>query len=86
VNNGGLLVAPNAPAAASVIDSLFTNTLGHLPTAATLAGFEGLTNEQAFSAFVTSDTVSAVVGASVDSYVTSVLGSFIQTVHFDLGA
>ena len=72
--------------ATSVIDSLFVNTLGHLPTAATLAGFEGLTNEQAFSAFVNSDRVSAVVGTSVDSYVTSVLGSFIQTIHFNLGA
>jgi hypothetical protein len=82
VNNGGVSVDPNAPASASVIDSLFMNTLGHIPTAATLAGFEGLTNEQAFSAFVTSDTVSAVVGASVDSYVTNVLGSILGTVHF----
>jgi hypothetical protein len=82
VNNGGVLVDPNAPAAGGVIDSRFMNTLGHLPAATTLAGFEGLTNEQAFSAFVNSDTVSAVVGASINSYVPGVLGSILQTVHF----
>ena len=49
VNNGGVLVDPNAPAVAGVIDSRFMNTLRHLPAAATLAGFEGLTNEQASS-------------------------------------
>ena len=81
VNNGGVLVDPNAPAAAGVIDIRFMNTLGHLPAAGTLPGFEGLTNEQAFSAFVNSDTVSAVVGASINSYVPCVLGSILQTVH-----
>jgi hypothetical protein len=36
-----------------------------------LAGFEGLTNAQAFLAFVLSDTVSSVVGDEVNTYVQS---------------
>jgi hypothetical protein len=69
VNNGGVLLNPDAPASPIVVDSLFQNTLGHFPTAATLAGFEGLTNAQAFWAFALSDTVSSVVGNEVNTYV-----------------
>lgn len=68
-NNGGVLVNPNAPASPNVVDSLFMNTLGHLPTQSTLAGYEGLTNEQALVAFATSDTVANVIGSVVSSYV-----------------
>jgi hypothetical protein len=67
VNNGGLPVNPNAPASANVVDSLFQTTLDHLPTAATLAGFEGLTNAEAFLEFALSPTVSSVVGIDVNS-------------------
>lgn len=69
VNNGGALLNPNAPASPTVVDDLFQNNLGHLPTAATLSGFEGLTNAQAFLAFALSDTASSVVGTQVNSYV-----------------
>jgi hypothetical protein len=67
VDKSGVLLNPNAPASPTVVDNLFQNTLGHLPTAATLAGFEGLTNAQAFLAFVLSDTVSS--GNEVNTYV-----------------
>jgi hypothetical protein len=68
-NNGGALVDPNASAAPGIIDHLFMTTLGHLPTASTLAGFEGMTNEQAFYAFATSDTVSNAIGAAASNFV-----------------
>jgi hypothetical protein len=88
-NNGGVLVNPNAHASPTVVDSLFMNTLGHLPTQSTLAGYESLTNEQALVAFATSDTVANVVGSVVTSYVDSYgdglivsPGIPIDTVHF----
>lgn len=68
-NNGGALVDPNASAAPGIIDHLFMTTLGHLPTASTLAGFEGMTNEQAFYAFTTSDTVSNAIGLTASNFV-----------------
>ena len=40
VNNGGVLLNPNAPISNGLLDALFTNTLGHAPSAATLAGFK----------------------------------------------
>src|SRR6185437_7792663 len=52
--NGGELVNPNAPVSAGLVDALFLNGLGHAPTAATEAGFAGLTNAQAFLEFSTS--------------------------------
>ena len=69
VNNGGTLVNPNAPSSAAVVDSFFQQTLGHLPTAATLAGFSGLTNEQAFYAFATSATVANILGSAITSFI-----------------
>lgn len=69
VNNGGTLVNPNAPSSAAVVDSFFQQTLGHLPSAATLAGFSGLTNEQAFYAFATSATVTNVLGSAITSFI-----------------
>ena len=51
VNNGGVLLDPNQPVSAGLVDALFINTLGHPPSVATLDGFEGLTNAQAFLAF-----------------------------------
>lgn len=68
-NNGGIPVDPNGPVNSSVVDSLFQHTLGHLPTQATLEGFEGMTNEQAFYAFATSDTVSNATGVTVNNFV-----------------
>jgi hypothetical protein len=55
--NGGALMDPNAPVSHDPVTALFINALGHAPTPATLAGFDGMTNEQAFLAFAASDTV-----------------------------
>jgi membrane protein YqaA with SNARE-associated domain len=71
VNNGGTLVNPDAPSSPAVVDSFFQQTLGHLPSAATLAGFSGLTNEQAFYAFATSATVTNVIGSAVTNFIDS---------------
>ena len=54
----------------TVIDSLFRHNLGHLPTEATLAGFRGLTNKQAFLAMVGSDSSDTDNGV-FDLYLTS---------------
>jgi hypothetical protein len=70
VNNDGVLVDPGAPASVTVIDNLFQHKLGHPPTKATLAGFNGLTNEQAFLAIVTSDSSDAWQSSVFDTYLT----------------
>jgi len=70
VYNGGVILNPNtivSSANNSIITALFLNGLGHAPTPATLADFNGLTLAQAFLDFTTSSTVavSATVNASI---------------------
>ncbi len=73
VNNGGVLLDPNAPASAGLIDVLFLNDLGHPPSVATLAEFDGMTNAQAFLAFATSDTVTQALAANVQASIIQVV-------------
>jgi hypothetical protein len=70
-NNGGVALDPNAPASTTMIDNLFQNMLGHLPTQATLDGFAGMTNAHAFEAFALSDTIGAVFAHTIADYVQS---------------
>lgn len=70
-NNGGAMVNPNGPEIPGVVESLFQHTLGHLPSAATLGAFAGMTNAQAFEAFATSSTVTNVVGSAVANFINS---------------
>jgi hypothetical protein len=70
VFNGGILLNPNSSTSADMIDSLFIRVLDHLPTAATLEGFSGLTIAQAFQAFVTSQAATAALSSNVDTYLT----------------
>jgi hypothetical protein len=65
IYNGGALLNPNAPISAGVVDALFIAGLGHPPTAATEAGFAGLTNAQAFYEFVMSPTTVAANASTV---------------------
>lgn len=73
VYNGGAPVDPNSAVTPTIVDNLFEHGLGHLPTAATLAGFDGMTVEQAFVAFTTSQSVTNAVGASVESSIVGII-------------
>lgn len=83
VNNGGVLLDPNQPVSAGLVDALFINTLGHPPSVATLDGFEGLTNAQAFLAFATSDAVSNSIAPNVQGYLTGVVTLATGIIGFD---
>jgi hypothetical protein len=78
VYNNGTLLNPNSLSDPEIIESLFIRVLDHPPTAATLAGFSGLTITQSFQAFVTSQAVTASLGSNVDTYLT-------QTVELAVG-
>jgi hypothetical protein len=71
--NGGVLLNPNALVSAGMVDALFLNGLGHPPTAATEAGFAGLTNVQAFVEFATSPTTTAAQASTVDLVLTNIM-------------
>jgi hypothetical protein len=73
VYNGGAPVDPNSAVTPAIVGNLFEHGLGHLPTAATVAGFDGMTVEQAFVAFTTSQTVTDAVGASVESNIVGII-------------
>jgi hypothetical protein len=82
VYNGGAPVDPNSPVTPAVVDNLFEHALGHLPTAATLAGFDGMTVEQAFVAFTTSQTVTDAVGTSVESSIVGIIEGVVSQPHY----
>ena len=73
VNNGGVLLDPNAAVSDSLVEALFIRDLGHVPSAATLAGFNGMTNAQAFLAFATSDAVTQTLATNVQGYLMGVI-------------
>jgi hypothetical protein len=70
VYSGGTLLNPNSSSDPGIVESLFIRVLDHPPTAATLAGFSGLTIAQAFQAFVTSQAVTAALSTNVATYLT----------------
>lgn len=72
VNNGGVLLDPNAPVSDDLVEGLFIRDLGHAPSEATLAGFEGMSNAQAFLAFSTSETVTHAFAPTINAYLTEV--------------
>jgi hypothetical protein len=72
VNNGGVLLDPNAPVSESLVEVLFIRDLGHAPSEATLAGFEGMSNAQAFLAFSTSETVTNALAPTINTYLIQV--------------
>lgn len=45
--------------------------LGHAPSVATLNGFQGLTNVQAFEAFAMSDTVTHALSGDIAQFITA---------------
>jgi hypothetical protein len=73
VNNEGVLLNPNAPTSTGLVDALFIHALGHAPSAATLAGFEGMTNAQVLLELSTSATVSNQLAPAVIAFLTDVV-------------
>jgi hypothetical protein len=64
--NHGILLDPKAQVSAGLVDEMFMNGLGHAPTAATEAGFKGMTNAQAFLAFVESPSMTEQHGSEAN--------------------
>jgi hypothetical protein len=56
-----------------LVEALFIRDLGHAPSEATLAGFNGMTNSQAFLAFATSNTVTQTLAPNVEGYLMQVV-------------
>jgi len=58
IYNGGTLLNPDAPVSAGIVETLYTQALGHAPTQATLTQWldSGLSIAQAFDAMVTSQS------------------------------
>ena len=72
-NNSGVLLDPNAAVSSSLVEALFVRDLGHAPSAATLAGFNGMTNAQAFLAIATSNAVTQTLSTNVQVYLMDVI-------------
>jgi hypothetical protein len=70
--NGGAPVNPNVAVTPSLIDAMFLNGLGHVPSAATEQGFAGLTVEQAFLDIATSPTMAAAHASDISLLLTQV--------------
>src|SRR5580704_14026564 len=73
VDNGGVLLDPNAQVSDELVEGLFIRDLGHAPSEATLTGFNGMTNSQAFLAFATSNTVTQTLAPNVEGYLMDVI-------------
>jgi hypothetical protein len=73
INNNGTPLDPNAPMSDGLVEALFIRDLGHAPAEATLAGFDGLTNAQAFLVFASSDTVSQALATNVQASIIQVI-------------
>jgi hypothetical protein len=81
VFNGGTLLNPNAPVTADIVETLYTEALGHAPTPSTLAQWlnSGLSIAQAFDAMVTSQSYLYTTLPSIEQYLTTAASSVIGT-------
>ena len=79
VFNGGTLLNPNAPVTAGIVETLYTEALGHAPTQSTLAQWlnSGLSIAQAFDAMVTSQSYLYTTLPSIEQYLTTAASSVI---------
>ena len=79
VFNGGTLLNPNAPVTADIVETLYTEALGHAPTPSTLAQWlnSGLSIAQAFDAMVTSQSYLYTTLPSIEQYLTTAASSVI---------
>jgi hypothetical protein len=83
--NEGVALDPNAPASDDLIEALFIRDLGHAPSVATLAGFDGLSNAQAFLEIATSDAVSNALGPYVQADIRDVVALTTGVISGDPG-
>jgi hypothetical protein len=81
IYNGGSLLNPNAPVSSSIVETLYTEALGHAPTQATLAQWldSGLSIAQAFDAMVTSQSYLETTLPSLEQYLTTATSSVVGT-------
>ena len=79
VFNGGALLNPNAPVTAGIVETLYTEALGHAPTQSTLTQWlnSGLSIAQAFDAMVTSQSYLYTTLPSIEQYLTTAASSII---------
>ena len=77
--NGGTLLNPNAPVTADIVETLYTEALGHAPTPSTLAQWlnSGLSIAQAFDAMVTSQSYLYTTLPSIEQYLTTAASTVI---------
>jgi hypothetical protein len=77
--NDGVLLDPNAPVTAGIVEALYTQALGHAPTQSTLAQWldSGLSIEQAFEAMVTSQSYLDTTLPSIEQYLTTAVSGVI---------
>jgi hypothetical protein len=70
VYNGGTPLNANSPVTAGIVETLYSEALGHAPSQATLNGWltSGLTIAQAFQEMVTSDSYFATTQAAIEQY------------------
>ena len=71
--NGGILINPNSPVTANIVEAFYSEALGHAPTQATLDGWlsGGLTVAQAFEDMVTSQSYFDTTQTSIEQYLTA---------------
>ena len=79
--NGGALMDPNSPVTASVVETLYTEALGHAPTQATVNGWlnSGLSTAQAFQEMVTSQSYFQTTQAGIQQYLTAAADNAVTT-------
>ena len=87
--NGGALIDPNAPVTASIVETLYSEALGHAPTTATLDGWltSGLTIAKAFEEMVMSQSYFETTQPGIEQYLTAaaINKSGLTTLQSDSG-
>ena len=86
--NGGVLMDPNAPVTGSVVETLYTQALGHAPTQATLNSWlnSGLSTAEAFQEMVTSQSYFQTTQASLQQYLSAAADNAVSAHASDVSA
>jgi hypothetical protein len=86
--NGGVLMDPNAPVTGSVVETLYTQALGHAPTQATLNTWlnSGLSTAEAFQEMVTSQSYFQTTQAGLQQYLSAAADNAVSAHASDVSA
>ena len=86
--DGGILMDPKAPVTASVIETLYTQALGHAPTQATLNSWlnSGLSTAEAFQEMVTSQSYFQTTQAGLQQYLSAAADNAVSAHASDVSA